>query len=104
MSDSKLPPVIQQMMQPNFYPHSVQEPIQLIQTHISYVLLTGEYAYKLKKPLNFGFLDFSTLEQRHHFCLEELRLNERGAPGIYLEVLPISQIGDQLHLGNEQSP
>jgi uncharacterized protein len=102
MSDSKLPPVIQQMMQPSFYPHSVQEPIQLIQTHISYVLLTGEYAYKLKKPINFGFLDFSTLEQRHHFCLEELRLNERGAPGIYLEVLPISQVGDQLHLGNDQ--
>jgi aminoglycoside phosphotransferase family enzyme/predicted kinase len=104
MSDSKLPPVIQQMMQPSFYPHSVQEPIQLIQTHISYVLLTGEYAYKLKKPINFGFLDFSTLEQRHHFCLEELRLNERGAPGIYLEVLPISQIEDQLHLGNDQQP
>jgi len=104
MSDSKLPPVIQQMMQPSFYPHSVQEPIQLIQTHISYVLLTGEYAYKLKKPINFGFLDFSTLEQRHHFCLEELRLNERGAPGIYLEVLPISQAGEHLELGNDQQP
>ncbi|MBD1867030.1 AAA family ATPase [Cyanobacteria bacterium FACHB-471] len=104
MSDSKLPPVIQQMMQPSFYPHSVQEPIQLIQTHISYVLLTGEYAYKLKKPINFGFLDFSTLEQRHHFCLEEQRLNQRGAPGIYLEVLPISQIGEELYLGDEQQP
>jgi aminoglycoside phosphotransferase family enzyme/gluconate kinase len=84
------PPLIQSMLRPEFYFHPVVEPIQLIQTHISYVLLTGEYAYKIKKPVNFGFLDFSTLEQRRHFCQEELRLNRRLSPKLYLAVLPIA--------------
>jgi hypothetical protein len=84
-----LPPLIQSMLQPEFYFHPVVEPIQLIQTHISYVLLTGEYAYKIKKPVRFSFLDFSTLEQRKHFCQEELRLNRRLSPKLYLAVLPI---------------
>lgn len=72
MTESFLPPLIQQMTQPEFYSHPVTEPIQLIQTHVSYVLLTGEFAYKVKKPVNFGFLDFLTLEKRKHFCEEEL--------------------------------
>ncbi len=79
MTEATLPALIEQMLQPGFYPHAVTEPIQLVQTHISYVLLTGDYAYKIKKPANFGFLDFSTLEKRQHFCHEELRLNQRGA-------------------------
>jgi hypothetical protein len=64
--------------------------IQLIETHISWVLLTGPYAYKIKKPVNFGFLDFSDLEKRHFYCQEELRLNRRLAADWYLEVVPIS--------------
>jgi hypothetical protein len=92
------------MMQPGFYPHPVTEPIALIQTHVSYVLLTGDYAYKLKKPVNFGFLDFSTLDLRQHFCAEELRLNQRGAAELYLEVLPISQVGDRYQLGDAGEP
>ncbi len=104
MTDTALPTVIQQMLQPGFYPHPTQDPIQLIQTHISYVFLTGEYAYKVKKPMNFGFLDYSTLEKRQHFCQEELRLNHRGAPQIYLDVLPVTQQGDQIALGGEGSP
>ena len=99
MTDSSLPLLIQQMMQPGFYPHPVKEPIQMIQTHVSYVLLTGDYAYKVKKPVNFGFLDYSTLELRQHFCDEELRLNQRGAAEIYLEVLPITQTYMQFELG-----
>ena len=70
---ANLPPLIQRMLQPDFYPHAVQEPIQLFQTHVSYVVTTGSVAYKLKKSVNFGFLDYSTLEQRHHFCNEEMR-------------------------------
>jgi uncharacterized protein len=89
--DATLPDLIRQMLQPGFYPHPVQEPIQLLQTHISYILLTGEYAYKLKKAVNFGFLDFTTLENRHRFCQEELRLNRRLSPELYLAVLPIVQ-------------
>ncbi len=99
MTESFLPPLIQQMTQPEFYSHPVTEPIQLVQTHVSYVLLTGEFAYKVKKPVNFGFLDFSTLEKRKHFCEEELRLNQRGAAELYLEVLPITQEGDRFRLG-----
>ncbi|MEA5618266.1 AAA family ATPase [Cronbergia sp. UHCC 0137] len=104
MTEANLPTLIQQMLQPGFYPHAVTEPIQLIQTHVSYVLLTGNYAYKLKKPVNFGFLDYSTLEKRHHFCQEELRLNQRGAGELYLEVLPISLVNDQYHLGETGEP
>jgi hypothetical protein len=99
MTQIAVPALIQQMLQPEFYPHPVTEPIRLEQTHVSYVLLTGDYAYKLKKPVNFGFLDFSTLERRRHFCHEELRLNQRGAKELYLEVLPITQNGDKFQLG-----
>ncbi|KOR37485.1 MULTISPECIES: AAA family ATPase [Planktothricoides] len=104
MTDTNLPPVIQQMLQPEFYPHPVPEPVKLIQTHVSFVLLAGAYAYKLKKPVNFGFLDFSTLAKRQHFCGEELRMNRRSAPDIYLEVLPITQTGDKYQLGGHGEP
>jgi len=90
-----LPPLISQMLSKDFYPHAVTEPIALIQTHISFVLLTGKYAYKVKKPMNFGFLDFSTLKKRQFFCEEELRLNRRLAPDLYLQVLPITCNHDQ---------
>lgn len=99
MSTVSIPALIEQMMQPEFYPHVVKEPIELIQTHCSYVLLTGDYAYKLKKPVNFGCLNYSTLQKRQHFCQEELRLNQRTAPEIYLEVLAITQDGDKYQLG-----
>lgn len=99
-----IPPLIEQMLQAGFYSHPVQEPVQLIQTHISYVLLTGDYAYKVKKPMNFGFLDYSTLEKRQHFCQEELRLNQRGAAKLYLEVLAVTLEGEQYHLGGTGEP
>lgn len=103
MANSSLPPLIQQMLQPEFYPHSVQEPIRLMQTHVSYVALTGDYAYKVKKAVDFGFLDYSTLEKRKHFCEEELRLNQRAAAPIYLEVLPIAQQNDTFILGSDDN-
>ena len=62
----------------------------IIETHISFILLTGPYAYKFKKPVNLGFLDYSTLEKRRYYCNEEVRLNRRLAPGLYLEVVPIT--------------
>ena len=85
------------MLQADFYDHPVAQ-IQLIETHISRVYLTGEYAYKIKKPVNFGFLDFSTLQQREFYCQEEIRLNRRLAPEIYLDVMPITQAHGQLQL------
>jgi uncharacterized protein len=66
-------------------------PALLRETHISWVILCGEYAYKIKKPVNFAFLDFSSLELRRHFCAEELRLNRRFSPQLYLAVVPITQ-------------
>ena len=71
------------------YDHEIVS-VRLVETHISWVLLTGQYAYKIKKPVSFGFLDFSTLEQRRFFCSEEIRLNRRLAADIYLEVVPIT--------------
>lgn len=96
--------LIEQMMQPGFYPHAVKEPIRVMQTHISYIVLTGDYAYKVKKSVNFGFLDFSTLERRQHFCWEEIRMNQQNAPEIYLDVLPVTQSGDKFVLGGTDQP
>ena len=76
----------------------------LIETHISSVLLAGAYAYKLKKPVAFGFLDFSTLAARAHFCAEELRLNRRTAPQIYLDVQPVTGTIDAPRLGGAGAP
>ncbi len=98
-----LPPIIEQMLLPEFYEHPVTEPIQLLQTHISFVLLTGDFAYKVKKPMNFGFLDFSTLEKRKYFCEEELRLNRRLAPELYLSVLPIIETDGKYHFDKTET-
>jgi hypothetical protein len=82
------PQFIDALQKPEAYGHPV-ESVTLFETHISWVLLTGDYAYKIKKPVDFGFLDFSTLEKRRFYCTEEVRLNGRLAPELYLEVVPI---------------
>jgi aminoglycoside phosphotransferase family enzyme/predicted kinase len=69
------------------------------ETHISWVFLTGKHAYKVKKPVNYGFLDFSTLEKRRHFCEQELRLNKRLCKDIYLAVLPITESNGIIKIG-----
>jgi aminoglycoside phosphotransferase family enzyme/predicted kinase len=81
--------LIEALQDPALYDHPVCG-FRVLETHISRVLLTGDYAYKIKKPVDLGFLDFSTLARRHHFCEEELRLNRRLAPQLYLAVLPIT--------------
>ncbi len=90
MSAATIQPVslIRSLMQANIYDPPVEK-CTLIETHISWVILAGCYAYKIKKSLNLGFLDFSTLEKRHFYCREELRLNKRLAPAIYLSVIPV---------------
>ncbi len=70
------------------YPHPVYD-IQLLETHISWVILAGEFAYKIKKPLDLGFLNFKELSAREYYCLEEIRLNQRLAPQLYLQVVSI---------------
>ena len=81
--------IIQAMQTPEFYDHEVSEVIML-QTHISWVFLTGEFAYKVKKPMDFGFLNFTELKQRKHFCAEEIRLNKRLADQVYIETVKIT--------------
>src|SRR6516162_6255470 len=81
--------LIEALSKPAAYPHPV-EAIEVHQTHISVVFLAGPFAYKIKKPVNLGFLDFSTLEKRKHYCEQEVCLNRRLAPQVYLGVVPIT--------------
>jgi len=91
-------PLIAALLQPQAYDHPVQE-VQLLQTHISWILLTGRYAYKIKKPVDLGFVDFSSLSRRRHFCEEELRLNRRLAPELYVGLRRIHGPAARAHLG-----
>lgn len=81
---------IQSLLNPASYVHSVDGQVVLHETHISWILLAGGFAYKIKKPLQTDFLDYSTLSKRHHACCEELRLGTRYADGLYLDVVPIT--------------
>ncbi|MGL4315286.1 MAG: AAA family ATPase [Pseudomonas sp.] len=92
--------LIAALQNPALYPHPV-DGFQVIETHISWVLLTGPFAYKIKKPVNFGFLDFTSLDARQHFCGEELRLNQRLTEGLYLDVLPITGSEGAPQLGGD---
>jgi aminoglycoside phosphotransferase family enzyme len=76
-------PLIAALLDPHRYPHPA-DLVELIETHISWVLLAGPFAYKLKKPVDMGFVNFSTLERRKRFCEEELRLNRRTVPALSL--------------------
>ena len=87
-------------LRPRAYPHPV-EAVEVRQTHISVVFLAGPFAYKIKKPVDLGFLDFSTLEKRRHFCEEEVRLNRRLAPAVYLGVVPVTRRGAALRVGGD---
>ena len=80
------------------YPHPVSGP-ELIETHVSWVILTGEVAYKIKKPVHFDFLDASTADLRLRLCEEELVQNRRLAPDLYLDVVPIGGTPDAPRVG-----
>ncbi|MGV8843278.1 MAG: AAA family ATPase [Pseudomonas sp.] len=88
------------LQNPAIYAHQVDN-FQIIETHISWVLLTGPFAYKIKKPVNFGFLDFSDLAARKHFCHEEIRLNQRLTQDLYLDVVPITGSAEAPQLNGE---
>src|SRR5262249_33024078 len=72
--------------------------VEVHQTHISVVFLAGSLAYKVKKPVSLGFVDYSSLERRRHFCEEEVRLNRRLAPGVYLGVVPVTREGETIRV------
>lgn len=87
--------LIAALRDPRAYPGAPGE-VVFLQTHISCVFLAGPHAYKIKKPVNLGFLDYSTLERRRHFCQREVELNRRLAPEVYLGVVPITEQGGQV--------
>ena len=94
--------VVQALLKPQAYPEESGK-IDLIQTHISFVFLTNNFVYKVKKAVNFGFLDFSTLAKRRVFCEKELELNRRLCPDIYLEVVPINKAAAIKILGSGET-
>ena len=85
---SQRPCLVERLLDPALYPHPVDR-VKLIETHISWVLLAGDRVYKIKKPVNLGFLDFTTLALRRRFCQDEVRLNRRLASDVYLGVVEI---------------
>lgn len=101
MSVPKFPDLeqlIAELSDPSAYPHPVDN-VKVIQTHISCVFLTGDFAYKLKKPVDFGFLDYTTRESRHEFCTWEITLNRRLCPYLYIETVPITRQNGRLKVG-----
>lgn len=89
--------LVEQLMRPEAYPHAPMR-VRMLQTHISWVFLTGSYAYKVKKPVDFGFLDFTTLEKRLHYCREEVRVNRELAGGMYIGVVPVAREEEGLRM------
>jgi len=86
---SALPPYVQALLKPEAYPQRPAS-VELLQTQMSFIFIAGDFTYKTKKPVNLGYLDYTTLEQRERLCRQELELNRRLSPGAYLEVVPIS--------------
>ena len=98
-----LPPLIAAMRRPEFYRPTARS-VELVQTHISYVLLVDDDVYKIKKSVRFAFLDFSTLALRRHFCAEEVRLNRRLTTDMYRGVVGIARRGDSFALAGADDP
>lgn len=94
---SGLPPHLQGLLAPGAYPHAVTA-VQLIETHISWVLLTGQWAYKIKRPVQYPFIDLRSPEHRAFLCREEVRLNRRFAPDLYAGVCPITNSDGQVQM------
>lgn len=100
---SDLPPLIEALLRPDAYPHPV-DGVELVQTHVSYVLLAGDYVYKIKKPVDFGFLNFTTLARRRYYCQQEVVLNRRLCADTYLGVVPVVAKDGRFWIGGEGRP
>lgn len=92
-------PLVKALLSPDAYPDERPPTVEMCETHISRVFLTEKYAYKLKKPVHNDFVDYSTLEKRQRFCFEELRLDGRYAPDLYLGVVPVTTHGRSFQVG-----
>ena len=96
--------LVESLLLTDAYPHEVNSEIVLIETHISWVFLAGDFAYKIKKPIQNSFLNYTTLARRKHFCEEELRLNQRFAKEIYLDVIAITAGNEGARIGGSGEP
>src|SRR5436305_15161747 len=103
MAAPTLQELLTELAKPAAFPFPVDS-VRVEQTHISVVFLAGDFVYKVKKPVALGFLDFSTLEKRRHYCEEEVRLNRRLAPHVYLGVVPVTQAGGRLAVEGDGEP
>ena len=91
----ELPELVRALLRPQAYPEPPQR-VELLQTQISYVFLADDFVYKVKKPVDFGFLDYSTLDKRHSLCVKEVELNQRLCPAAYLGVVPVTRDGERI--------
>ena len=96
----RLPKIVQALLDTKIYPDK-PERVELVQTQMSFVFLTGDYVYKIKKPVNLGYLDYTTLGKRHFYCQREVELNQRLCPETYLGVVPVVRKGNDISLGGE---
>ena len=96
----ELPDLIQALLQPKAYPEPTQG-VELVQTQMSFVFLTDSYVYKVKKPVNLGYLDYTTLDKRRFYCQKEIELNRRLCSDIYLGVVPITRRQDEFFIGGK---
>ncbi len=97
---SPLPEIIQALLDPQAYPDPPQK-VELMQTQMSFVFLADDYVYKVKKPVDLGYLDYTTLEKRHFYCQREVELNRRLCPDAYLGILPVTGHGGQIIFGGQ---
>ena len=97
---TKQPALVQALLKPETYPHHPQK-VELVQTQMSFLFLTGDYVYKVKKPVDLGYLDYTTLEKRRFFCRQEIDQNKRLCPDTYLEVVPLVSRQGQIYLGGK---
>lgn len=103
MSQTQLPELIQALLDPKSYPHSPPR-VELVQTQMSFVFLVGDLVYKVKKPVNLGYLDYTTLKQRHFFCQKEVELNRRLCPEAYIGVVAVTEQAGRISVDGNGQP
>src|SRR4030066_442516 len=94
------PALVKALLKPETYTHHPQK-VELVQTQMSFLFLTGDFVFKVKKPVDLGYLDYTTLEKRRFFCRQEVELNKRLCPDAYLEVVSVVSRQGQIHLGGQ---
>jgi len=99
-NNTEISPLLAALLNPQFYPDKPDH-VEYLQTHISMIFLTGKYVYKVKKPVDLGFVDYTTLDKRRYFCEQELELNRRLSPDIYLQVIPITEKNEEILLDGD---